>query len=74
MKPTDLQARYTDHPLGWALRQLEQAPASETGQASYVMALTISELLCWQGELTKAERDWFHAEATALAVKDQVKH
>jgi hypothetical protein len=38
------------------------------------MALTISELLCWQGELTKEERDWFHKEATALAVRDQVKH
>jgi hypothetical protein len=38
------------------------------------MALTISELLCWQGELTKAERDCLHKEATALALKDQVKH
>ncbi|EAZ97917.1 hypothetical protein [Marinobacter sp. ELB17] len=74
MKPNELKARYTNHPLGWALQQLEQAPASETGQASFVMALTISELLCWQGELTEAERDCFHKEATTLAVRDQVKH
>ena len=74
MKPTDLQARYTHHPLGWALRQLEQANSQDVTDSSYVMALTIAELLCWQGELTKAERDCFHAEATALAVRDQVKH
>jgi hypothetical protein len=70
----ELKARYINHPLGWSLTQLEQANADETSQASFVMVLTIAELLCWQGELTKDERDSFHKEATAIVMKDQVKH
>jgi len=70
----ELLQRYDSHPIGWTLRQLSTAGDEETRQTTFVMLTTIAELLCWQGELTKDERDSFHKEATALVMKDQVKH
>lgn len=74
MKPEPLAERYTFHPLGWTLRQLTQATDEETRQTSYIMVLTMAELLFYQKELTKAERDWFIAEAHRQVNGGKVQH
>ncbi|WP_375193121.1 hypothetical protein [Marinobacter sp.] len=74
MKPHELAERYTFHPLGFSLRNLTGAPDEETRQTAYVVVLTIAELLYFQKELTKEERDWFISEAHRQVNNDQVQH
>lgn len=66
--------RYRDHPLGQVLAAMQQPSAEQELHIHQIMALTMAELLAWQGEITEHERDVLQALANLEALADVAAH